>query len=265
MKMKHKLLLIGIAVFFCAVAGVLFNKELRIRRMLHQKYGESFVVQKIWREADGRTAFSNDICAYCYPKGENAHLFRITVYDFWSQDFYDTYPNSVIGIELQERMQEKLDVYFPECFVSVYAWAGTVEFDSGEEIALEEFVSRATDAGVRYRIGVNQDALESEDYSAECDFLFDCLAQINEECGISGTMGITFLPEDIYRKYRDHFGREFSFTDAKPEFVQEYPQFGMAFLKEDGSRNILLHGKGGNLTSASISEEEYAEMRQESD
>lgn len=182
---------------------------------------------------------------------------------FGKEDFYDTYPNSIVGVQLQEQMQKKLSVYFPECFVYAYARAGKVTFSSREEVTIEEFVKRSEDPSVRYSIGVNQNALQSEDYGEECDFLFECLAEMNEESAIDGTQGVYFLPESAYNQYYEHYQEKISFAESRPEFLDDYSQIGMGFYVVDGSKTILMHGICGSLESTKISKEEYIELRKE--
>lgn len=262
--MKKRICILTVAVLLCNVmTGCGFSREKKIEKLLEEKYGEQFVVQKVWKQADGVTPFSGDYYAYCYPEGDRELLFRIRVDDFDTKDFHDTYPHSLVAEELQEQMQEKLDEYFPECFVYPYVSGDSVIYLSRKEVTIEGFVERAERPSANYKIAVNQSHLQSDDYGVECDFLFECLAEMNQESGIDGTLGVFFLPEDIYRQYYNHFQEELWYADTNPEFVDDYPHIGMGFLIKDGSKNLLVHGKSGSLTSTDLSREEYIKLREE--
>lgn len=152
-----------------------FRSDASMKRMakedLKERYGEEFVVHKVWGLSMGSYA------ANCSPKADSRVVFEIGAYKDGTGIYSENYGKSAVAAKISQKLEEELQEYFPGCYVYTSAdmQIGYLNADNVRDITLEEYAERCPREEFSVHVYVDKGALKEDSIEAEYQYFSETL------------------------------------------------------------------------------------------
>ena len=169
---------------------------------LKEKYGEEFVVKKMYKT--GATYYtSSDLLAACSPKSDESIVFEVEVDLIGDKEnhkriLYDTYIQSIVGREMRTIAEQILSKYVDNFAVEVYVWGIPSAYDSGIRSADEATIENHTNAIPEKNGSTIWIAFDINEFNSDFERTEEYVKEIIDEYYLTnGVFSCYFVSSDI--------------------------------------------------------------------